>query len=291
MNIIDCDGVSFKRGKRQVLKSFSLQVQEGEFVALIGHNGAGKSTLIKLLLGLLRPERGKILVLGTKPGTEPAKIGYLPENVSFYDGMTFQENLRYFAELKSVPAQRVEELLNSLGLSSVAAQKLAHCSKGQKQRLGLAQALLGEPKLLFLDEPTVGLDPMASDFMYRELLKLKKKGCTVIVCTHELSLVEGFIDRAVIVSSGNKVADGSIPELSKKLDLFFELVSSFAVKAAKTDPNLSEGVIADHLYSKSSHLAGTLDYLQSRYGITDIDVRPPSLLEIYKAALENKEKK
>lgn len=289
MNIIDCDHISFRRGKKPVLKGLSLQIREGEFVALIGHNGAGKSTLIKLLLGLLKPAAGNISVLGAKPGSRPENIGYLPEHASFYDGMTFEENLRYFADLKGVNRERVGQLLSSLGLSGVAKQKLAHCSKGQRQRLGLAQSLLGEPKLLFLDEPTVGLDPMASDFMYRELLKLRKKGCTVIVCTHELSLVEGFIDRAVILSSGTKVADGGIAELTRKLDLFFELVSSFAVKAAKSDSHLSPGLIANHLYSKSSELNETLGYLKDRYGITDVDVRSPSLLDIYKAALGQKE--
>ena len=226
MNAVECLNVSFNRGSRMVLDDISLSVAQGEFVALIGHNGAGKSTLIKLCLGLITPKKGKVKVLGGRPGASPISVGYLPENVSFYDGMTIRENLNYFADLKNIPRQRADELIESLGLSTVAAQKVGQCSKGQRQRLGLAQALLAKPKLLFLDEPTVGLDPTASDFMYQELLKLKERGCTVIVCTHELMLVEGFADRIVMLVGGHKAADGTIRILSEKMGLSFELVSS-----------------------------------------------------------------
>ena len=118
--------------------------------------------------------------------------------------MTIQENLNYFADLKNISRQRADELIESLGLTAVAGQKVGQCSKGQRQRLGLAQALLARPKLLFLDEPTVGLDPTASDFMYQELLKLKSGGCSVVVCTHELMLIEGFADRIVMLVGGQK---------------------------------------------------------------------------------------
>lgn len=181
MNAVECLNVSFNRGSRTVLNNISFSVAQGEFVALIGHNGAGKSTLIKLCLGLITPEMGKVKVLGGKPGASPISVGYLPENVSFYDGMTIQENLNYFADLKNISRQRADELIESLGLTAVAGQKVGQSSKGQRQRLGLAQALLARPKLLFLDEPTVGLDPTASDFMYQELLKLKSGGCSVVV--------------------------------------------------------------------------------------------------------------
>ena len=173
-----------------VLDGISLSVAQGEFVALIGHNGAGKSTLIKLCLGLITPKKGKVKVLDGKPGTSPVSVGYLPENVSFYDGMTIRENLNYFADLKNISRQRADELIESLGLSAVAAQKVGQCSKGQRQRLGLAQALLAKPKLLFLDEPTVGLDPTASDFMYQELLKLKERGCTAL----EMEIVKAYFE-------------------------------------------------------------------------------------------------
>ena len=273
-----------------VLDDISLSVAQGEFVALIGHNGAGKSTLIKLCLGLITPKKGKVKVLGGRPGASPISVGYLPENVSFYDGMTIRENLNYFADLKNIPRQRADELIESLGLSTVAAQKVGQCSKGQRQRLGLAQALLAKPKLLFLDEPTVGLDPTASDFMYQELLKLKERGCTVIVCTHELMLVEGFADRIVMLVGGHKAADGTIRILSEKMGLSFELVSSDALNAARQDEFLRSSVIGGRLVCKGTDLSQKLTYLEKKYGITGVGVKNPSLMDIYKAALKGHQK-
>lgn len=273
-----------------VLDGISLSVAQGEFVALIGHNGTGKSTLIKLCLGLITPKKGKVKVLDGKPGTSPVSVGYLPENVSFYDGMTIRENLNYFADLKNISRQRADELIESLGLSAVAAQKVGQCSKGQRQRLGLAQALLAKPKLLFLDEPTVGLDPTASDFMYQELLKLKERGCTVIVCTHELMLVEGFADRIVMLVGGHKAADGTIRNLSEKMGLSFELVSSEALNAARQDEFLRSSVVDGRLVCTGTDLSQKLTYLEKKYGITGVGVKNPSLMDIYKAALKEHQK-
>ena len=182
--------------------------------------------------------------------------------------MTIRDNLNYFADLKNIPRQRADELIESLGLSTVAAQKVGQCSKGQRRRLGLAQALLAKPKLLFLDEPTVGLDPTASDFMYQELLKLKERGCTVIVCTHELMLVEGFADRIVMLVGGHKAADGTIRILSEKMGLSFELVSSEALNAARQDEFLRSSVIDGRLVCKGTDLSQKLTYLEKKYGIT-----------------------
>lgn len=290
MNAVECLNVSFNRGSRMVLDDISLSVAQGEFVALIGHNGAGKSTLIKLCLGLITPKKGKVKVLGGRPGASPISVGYLPENVSFYDGMTIRDNLNYFADLKNIPRQRADELIESLGLSTVAAQKVGQCSKGQRQRLGLAQALLAKPKLLFLDEPTVGLDPTASDFMYQELLKLKERGCTVIVCTHELMLVEGFADRIVMLVGGHKAVDGTIRILSEKMGLSFELVSSDALNAARQDEFLRSSIIDGRLVCKGTDLSQKLIYLEKKYGITGVGVKNPSLMDIYKAALKEHQK-
>ncbi len=286
MNAVECQNVSFNRGSRNVLNDISLSVAQGEFVALIGHNGAGKSTLIKLCLGLIKPRKGMVKVLGGQPGTSPISIGYLPENVSFYDGMTIKENLYYFADLKTIPRIRADELIESLGLTAAAKQKVGYCSKGQRQRLGLAQALLARPKLLFLDEPTVGLDPAASDFMYQELLKLKAAGCTVVVCTHELLLVEGFADRIVMLVGGRKAADGSIRILSEQMGLPFELISPEAVNVAKQDELLSSFLIEGRLFCRGFELTQQLTYLEKKYGITGVGIRNPSLMDIYKAALK-----
>ncbi len=176
MNAITCDDLVFRRGDRTVLNRIGFELAPGRLLGLIGHNGAGKSTLIKLILGLLKPASGRLEVLGGAPGASPLDVGYLPENVSFYDAMTVEEHLRYFAGLKGVARPRIDELVEELGLGVVLRQRLGQCSKGQRQRLGLAQALLTRPRLLMLDEPTVGLDPAASSLMYRELSALRDAG-------------------------------------------------------------------------------------------------------------------
>ena len=151
-------------------------------------------------------------------------------------------------------------------------------------------ALIGEPEILFLDEPTVGLDPTASDFMYQELLKLKERGCTVIVCTHELMLVEGFADRIVMLVGGHKAADGTIRILSEKMGLSFELVSSDALNAARQDEFLRSSIIDGRLVCKGTDLSQKLTYLEKKYGITGVGVKNPSLMDIYKAALKGHQK-
>lgn len=285
MNAIDCQDISLKRGKVSIFRNISLSVKDGEFVALIGHNGAGKSSLIKMLLGLIPTYSGNASVLGRNPGTSSNEIGYLPENVSFYENLTVQENLNYFADLKKVSREKALSLLKTLHLVSVAHQKVSLCSKGQRQRLGLAQALLTEPKLLFLDEPTVGLDPLASDLMYRELVKLKKSGSTVIVCTHELLLVEDFIDRTIILCKGHKVADGTVKSLAEQFSIPYELVSSSAVEIAQKDECLFPYLKENKLFCPANELEKTLAYLEKQYGVGGVGVVAPSLLEIYKRAV------
>ena len=270
MTAIECQDISLKRGKVCIFKDISLSIKRGQFVALIGHNGAGKSSLIKMLLGLIAPSK---------------KIGYLPENVSFYENLTVQENLNYFADLKQVPKARVQELIETLRLARVSNQKVSLCSKGQRQRLGLAQALLTNPELLFLDEPTVGLDPLASDLMYSELVKLKNSGSTVVVCTHELLLVEDFIDRAVILCNGVKVADGTVRSLSEQFDVPYEIVSSKAVDVARSDSKLSAFLKENRLFCPANKLEKAQEYLEGKYGIKSVRVVSPSLLDIYKKAI------
>ena len=219
MNAITCDDLVFRRGDKTVLNRIGFELAPGRLLGLIGHNGAGKSTLIKLILGLLKPASGRLEVLGGAPGASPLDVGYLPENVSFYDAMTVEEHLRYFAGLKGVARPRIDELVEELGLGVVLRQRLGQCSKGQRQRLGLAQALLTRPRLLMLDEPTVGLDPAASSLMYRELSALRDAGCAVVVCTHELALVEPYLDQVLLLAAGECRGSGTLEDLRAKAAL------------------------------------------------------------------------
>src|SRR6188472_4034629 len=149
--------------KVHALTEFSCSLDEGETVALVGHNGAGKTTLIKLMLGLIRPSAGAVRVLGEDPAAGEfaarRRLGYLPENVSFNAALTGHETLAFYARLKREPAKAVAVLLERVGLTHAANRRVGTYSKGMRQRLGLAQALLGRPRVLLLDEPTTGLDP------------------------------------------------------------------------------------------------------------------------------------
>src|SRR5262245_20515129 len=155
--------VTKEYGRIKAVRGASFELGQGELVALIGHNGAGKTTLMKLMLGLIRPTGGSIEVLGDNPAAGEFAgrrlLGYLPENVSFDSALTGRETQTFYARLKREPAARALELLETVGLGAAARRRVGTYSKGMRQRLGLAQALIGHPKVLLLDEPTTGLDP------------------------------------------------------------------------------------------------------------------------------------
>ncbi len=206
------------------LKGVSLEIAPGEVLGLLGHNGAGKSTLMKLVLGVLAPTAGRVTVLGENPRGRHArglrlKLGYLPENVSFYDNLSGREVLRYFSRLKRVPAGQADQLLERVGLAHAAERRVRTYSKGMRQRLGLAQALLGQPRLLMLDEPTVGLDPMAVRDVYGMIDDLRGSGTSVVLCSHVLPGVERHIDRVAILCEGRLLASGTLASLREQAGL------------------------------------------------------------------------
>lgn len=215
-------------GKRYVgvdsLRDLSFRIGEGEVLGLLGHNGAGKTTSMKLILGLIAPSAGRISVFGASPTGAEARalrqtLGYLPENVSFYEQLSGREVLTYFARLKRVPLRQIDGLLEKVGLTHAAGRRVKTYSKGMRQRLGLAQALLGAPRLLLLDEPTTGLDPAATRDFYAMVRELKDNGSTVILSSHVLPGIEPYIDRALILGRGRRLALGSIDELRTEAGL------------------------------------------------------------------------
>jgi ABC-2 type transport system ATP-binding protein len=203
------------------LKSCSLKVYKGETFGLLGPNGAGKTTLLKLLLGVIRPTAGRGLLLGRPLGDRTVKerIGYLPENAYLYDYLTGWEFLQLAAGLfqipQSVQRQRIPELVELVGLSPVDARKkpLRRYSKGMLQRVGMAQALINDPELVFLDEPMSGLDPVGRYQMREIILSLKAAGKTIFFNSHILSEVEKICDRVAILSQGQLICSGSLNEL------------------------------------------------------------------------------
>jgi ABC-2 type transport system ATP-binding protein len=203
------------------LKSCSLTVHKGETFGLLGSNGAGKTTLLKLLLGIIRPTSGRGLLLSRPLGDRSVKqsIGYLPENAYLYDYLTGWECLQLAAGLfqipKSVQRQRIPELLELVGLSQSDARKkqMRQYSKGMLQRVGMAQALINDPELVFLDEPMSGLDPVGRYQIREIILALKASGKTIFFNSHILSEVEQICDRVAILSQGELICAGSLNEL------------------------------------------------------------------------------
>jgi ABC-2 type transport system ATP-binding protein len=203
------------------LKSCTFSVYKGETFGILGQNGAGKTTLLKTLLGIVRPTSGKGFLMGKPLGDRVVKhkIGYLPENPYFYDYLTGWEFLEFSAGLfqipKSVQRQRIPQLLELVGLAKTAAIKkqLRQYSKGMLQRIGMAQALINDPEIIFLDEPMSGLDPMGR-YQFREtILLLKRQGKTIIFNSHVLSDVEQICDRVAILAQGELISIGSLDQL------------------------------------------------------------------------------
>ena len=203
------------------LKNCTLQIFEGETFGLLGPNGAGKTTLLKTLLGIIRPTSGRGLVLGKTMGDRAAKqrIGYLPENPYFYDFLTGWEILSFTAGLfgipRSVQQKRISELLDLVGLAQTTARRkqLRQYSKGMLQRVGMAQALINDPDLVFLDEPMSGLDPLGRYQIREIILSLKQQGKTIFFNSHILADVEMICDRVAILGQGEILCLGSLQEL------------------------------------------------------------------------------
>ncbi|OJF92826.1 ABC transporter ATP-binding protein [Pararhizobium antarcticum] len=207
-------------GKVEAVKHVSFTLNEGETVALVGHNGAGKTTLIKLMLGLIRPGRGSVRVLGEDPATGDfavrQRLGYLPESVSFHMALTGRETLAFYARLKRVDIGEGNALFERVGLANEAVDRPVRTySKGMRQRLGLAQALLGQPRILLLDEPTSGLDPALRRQFYDLITDLRSTGTTILLSSHALTELEDRADRVIIVNGGLKAADGTLEDLRR----------------------------------------------------------------------------
>jgi len=202
----------------------NLRIEEGEIFGFLGPNGAGKTTAILMLLGLTEPTSGAAQVCGYNPTREPLKVkrivGYLPEKVGFYEDLTARQNLRYTAELNKLPREEAEErisdLLATVGLSQVADQEVSKFSRGMKQRLGIADIWVKEPKLAFIDEPTVGIDPEGIDDILNLIQRMAKKGITIIFCSHQLHQVQRVCTRVGILAKGKLVAEGPIDRLGRQ---------------------------------------------------------------------------
>jgi ABC-2 type transport system ATP-binding protein len=223
--IIEAEELTKKYGIQTAVNSLTLQIRKGEVFGFLGPNGAGKTTTLLMFLGLTEPTSGKVRVVGFDPAREPLrvkeKVGYLPENVGFYEDMDARQNLRFIARLNRIPdkvsAKRIDELLEEVGLFEEAKKKVGTYSKGMRQRLGIAEVLIKEPKLIFLDEPTIGLDPDGTNRMLDLIHSLsREKNITIFLSSHLLDQVQRICGRVGIMIKGNLVAIGPIQELAEK---------------------------------------------------------------------------
>ena len=221
MTLVALSHVTRRYGRVTAVEEVTLSLNPGEVVALVGHNGAGKTTLIKLILGLIAPTSGTVSVLGADPSgaggaASRRRLGFLPENVAFHGAMTGRELMNFYARLKGEPRARNAELLERVGLAAAADRRVATYSKGMRQRLGLAQALIGAPELMLFDEPTSGLDPASRAEVYETITSLKGEGATILVSTHALREIEGPADRVAVMHQSRLIACGSLADIRRE---------------------------------------------------------------------------
>lgn len=228
----------FAREGKTALSDLSIEVRRGEIFGLVGPNGSGKTTTLKLLLGLIKPSTGTIEIFGQGPRDVAVKkrIGFLPDGPYFYDHLNSYEVLEFYAKLfgysEAERKERIPRLLDTVALNPKDRQRVIRTySKGMVQRVGLAQALINDPELLFLDEPTTGLDPIGARQMKDAILRQRDQGKTVLLCSHLLADVQAICDRVAILSEGKLVKYGTVPELVGPSQ-------TFAVIAKGADENI-----------------------------------------------------
>ena len=290
---IECHALAKRYGDLAALDGISTAVARGQVTGLLGHNGAGKSTLIKLILGLIAPSGGRLEVLGQSPWRAHAlrrRIGYLPESATFYGNLTGRELLDYLARLKQAPRAQVSTLLERVGLAHAANRRIGTYSKGMRQRLGLAQALLGSPELVLLDEPTTGLDPQATRELYRIVGELRADGRCVLVSSHLLAELEPHIDGALVLRQGKLLAAGSLHALGEQAALPAQVLLrprelAMGELVARLETNgLSPQARPDGRLELQVPRASKLRMLRELLAdpaIVDLDVREPTLAQLY----------
>jgi ABC-2 type transport system ATP-binding protein len=234
------------------VRDLDLRVEPGEVYGLLGPNGSGKSTTLKIILGLVSPTRGRTEIFGRDSNRVDSRetVGFLPENPYFYKYLTGAETLRFFGKLCGLRGKqlqkRSDELLELVGLTNARNRRLGTYSKGMLQRIGLAQALINEPKLVVLDEPTAGVDPAGSREIRDLIVDLKRRGITVLLSSHLLAQVQEICDRVGILANGKLVREGRLEELiaiENQTELVLEnasdtLVSEIEALAARSNARL-----------------------------------------------------
>ncbi len=297
-------GVAVRFGAVQALRGVDLALAAGGVHALIGPNGAGKSTLLGVLLGLVRPNAGTLALDGktydlaraATPFSLRRRLGYLPEAVAFAEALSGRQVLRFFLRARGVPGARADALLERVGLAAAARRPVRGYSRGMRQRLGLAIALCAEPDLLVLDEPTGGLDQEGVALLWEVLQQARDAGRTVVLTTHDLTLVERRVTELVVMSDGAVIARGSATDLRARAALPSRLRLSFehAEHAARCAAQLAERGVpgVTHAATEVTVAASGTELLavagavhRDATGLSAARVEEPGLDDVYDALL------
>jgi len=287
--IVKAQNVSMKFKGVDALTNVSLSVAPGEQVALLGHNGAGKTTLFRLILGFIKPTTGSISIAGFAPGSDAARrtVSYLPEQVAFPKMLTGREVVRFYAKLKGAALDDVQTVLDKVELVEAADRRVDTYSKGMRQRLGLAQALVGKPDLLLLDEPTSGLDPLSRQHFYELIAEVARRGGSVLLSSHGLSELEAKTDRVAILRKGELVANAPLADLQHEANLPIRIRVRASVNAIdKVHAEIGGGRIngaSVELFCTRGEKMRILSQI-SGLGeqVEDVDVAAPTLDEVYR---------
>jgi ABC-2 type transport system ATP-binding protein len=271
------NGLIKNYGKLVAVSNVSFQADAGETIGLLGPNGAGKKTIVSIIAGLLSPDSGEVLVDGkqVKSDTDPVKlkIGLVPQDMALYDQLSARDNLTFFAALYSIAGTRakkaIDDALHLVGLSDRAGDKVGSFSGGMKRRLNLAGALLHDPQILLLDEPTVGVDPQSRNAIFDNLEALKNRGKTLIYTTHYMEEAERLCERIVIIDHGKVIADDTLQGLHKMLPV----TNVIAVELDHTDGFRTERMLALPEVKSAELIQSTL-----RVGVHDLSRNAPGVL-------------
>ncbi len=283
-SIIEIHNLKKYFGKVHAVDDISLDIEHGEIFGFLGPNGAGKTTTIRCMMGFNKPDSGKISILGysIQNNADEAKkhIGYLPGNVKLYKNWTGQEHIKFFEDIRGEKSD-AKDLIKRLDFDP--SKKFRYLSSGNKQKLGLILALMHNPKIIIMDEPTIGLDPLLQNEIYNILQERRKKGSTIFISSHNLSEVERLCDRAAIIKDGKIVAVENIKELSNKklykITVSFAdkvLLSEFKIKGIEKIQKTASGLIINVIGDLSQVLRVIM-----RHRVVDLEINHASLEDIF----------
>ncbi len=282
--IVEINGLTKIYDRFKAVDGINLRIKEGEIFGFLGPNGAGKTTTILMLLGLTEPTSGEVKVFGYNATKNPLKVkritGYLPENVGFYEDLTARENLVHITRLNGISSEKVsfkiEEVLSVVGLLEVANRETGKFSRGMLQRLGMAATLIKEPRLVILDEPTLGIDPEGVEQILNLIVKMREeKNITILLSSHLLHQVQRICDNIGIISQGKMVIEGSIDEVGKKI-----------IGDGKSQIQIQVSQLTPHLLESLKKIEGVEDVKQ-RDDLLNIRCAKDLRLEISKVIIKN----